>query len=91
MAELFAGAAAAAKGGFVREALTASFPRLAALLEEALAKLRRDTDVRSCLAQHKHTDSRGIRNAGILCGLVSDCCASTCQIQSHNRCCVHGA
>ncbi len=40
-----AGAANAAKGGFVREALVGAFPRLAALLEDTLAKLQRDTNV----------------------------------------------
>lgn len=46
--QAMAGAASAAKGGFVRDALVGSFPRLALVLEEALAKVQRDTNVRSC-------------------------------------------
>ena len=46
MAEVLTGAAGGAKGGPVREALVAAYPRLAQLLEEALAKLLRDTSVR---------------------------------------------
>ncbi len=34
-----------AKGGFVREALINQYPKLAALLEDALHKIRRDTEV----------------------------------------------
>ena len=40
-----ASAASTAKGGFVRDALVGSFPRMATLLEEALSKLQRDTNV----------------------------------------------
>jgi hypothetical protein len=40
-----ASAASTAKGGFVRDALVGSFPRLATLLEDALSKLQRDTNV----------------------------------------------
>lgn len=43
--DAMAPAANAAKGGFVREALVNAFPRLALLMEEALAKLQRDTTV----------------------------------------------
>ena len=43
-----ASAASTAKGGFVRDALIGSFPRMATLLEEALAKLQRDTNVSPC-------------------------------------------
>lgn len=47
--EAMAVAASAAKGGFVRDALVGSFPRMATLLEEALVKLQRDTNVRRFL------------------------------------------
>lgn len=47
VSEAMAGAASTAKGGFVRDALVGSYPRLAALLEESLTKLQRDTDVRT--------------------------------------------
>ena len=40
-------AANPAKGGFVREALINQYPKLAALLEDTLHKIRRDTEVRS--------------------------------------------
>lgn len=43
--ECMATAANPAKGGFVREALINSYPRLAAMLEDTLQKLRRDTEV----------------------------------------------
>ena len=46
------GAATAAKGGFVRDALVGSYPRMAALLEEALLKLQRDTNVSTCAVHH---------------------------------------
>ena len=38
-------AANPAKGGFVREALINQYPKLAALLEDTLHKIRRDTEV----------------------------------------------
>jgi hypothetical protein len=41
-------AASTAKGGFVRDALVGSYPRMAALLEEALLKLQRDTNASIC-------------------------------------------
>ena len=41
-----AAAAAPARGGFVREALTAQYPRLALLLESTFQRLVQDTDVR---------------------------------------------
>lgn len=44
--ECMATAANPAKGGFVREALINSYPRLAAMMEDMLQKLRRDTEVR---------------------------------------------
>lgn len=44
--ECMATAANPAKGGFVREALINSYPRLAAMMEDTLQKLRRDTEVR---------------------------------------------
>jgi hypothetical protein len=42
-------AASTAKGGFVRDALVGSFPRMATLLEEAFSKLQRETNVSTCL------------------------------------------
>lgn len=38
-------AAAPVKGGFVREALTSHYPRLAALLEETFRRILQDTNV----------------------------------------------
>ena len=43
--ECLATAANPAKGGFVREALINSYPKLAALMEDTLHKIRRDTEV----------------------------------------------
>lgn len=42
-----AAAAAPARGGFVRESLTAQYPRLALLLESTFQRLVQDTDVRA--------------------------------------------
>lgn len=49
LAEQMAAAATPAKGGFVREALISSFPRLATLLDDLFEKLRQDTSVRPLL------------------------------------------
>lgn len=38
-------AAAPVKGGFIREALTSHYPRLAALLEETFRRILQDTNV----------------------------------------------
>ena len=43
--ECLATAANPAKGGFVREALINSYPKLAALMEDTLHKIRRDSEV----------------------------------------------
>jgi len=43
-------AANPAKGGFVREALINQYPKLAALLEDALHKIRRDTEACSWIS-----------------------------------------
>lgn len=43
--DCLAAAANPAKGGFVREALTGSYPKLASLLEAMFQKLRHDTEV----------------------------------------------
>eukprot|EP00884_Botryococcus_braunii_P012366 jgi/Botrbrau1/2112/Bobra.0093s0019.1 len=46
LSEQLAAASTPAKGGFVREALISSFPRLATLLDDLFEKLRQDTDVK---------------------------------------------
>ena len=46
LTEGFVGAAAPVKGGFIREALSAQYPRLAATLEEIFRRIVQDTDVR---------------------------------------------
>lgn len=46
MGECFAAAFNTARGAFVREALIAGYPRLAALLEDTAARLARDSDVK---------------------------------------------
>ena len=45
LTEGLAAAAAPVKGGFIREALTTHYPRLAALLEETFRRIVQDTDV----------------------------------------------
>jgi hypothetical protein len=50
MSDAFASAAKPAKGAFVREALTAGYPKLVALLETAFSRLQADTQVRHCPA-----------------------------------------
>ena len=47
LSEGLAMAAAPVKGGFIREALTSHYPRLAALLEETFRRILQDTNV-SC-------------------------------------------
>jgi hypothetical protein len=47
LTEQLAAASMPAKGGFVREALISSFPRLATLLDDLFEKLRHDTEVTS--------------------------------------------
>ena len=47
LSEGLAAAAAPVKGGFIREALTSHYPRLAALLEETFRRILQDTNV-SC-------------------------------------------
>lgn len=65
-----AGAANAAKGGFVREALVGAFPRLAALLEDTLAKLQRDTNVShgSCMLYCKRHPVQSMRCSAMVPG-----------------------
>ena len=46
MADAFAGAFSTARGGFVRDTLVASFPRLGGLLEGAAARVLRDSAAR---------------------------------------------
>ncbi len=46
LTEGLAAAAAPVKGGFIREALTTHYPRLAALLEETFRRIVQDTDVK---------------------------------------------
>ena len=41
--------AASSRGGFVRDALTGEYPRLALLLESLLQRLKQDTSVRQCV------------------------------------------
>lgn len=48
LTEGLAAAAAPVKGGFIREALTNHYPRLAALLEETFRRVLQDTDVSCC-------------------------------------------
>jgi hypothetical protein len=45
LAEALSAAANPAKGGFVREALTNHYPRLAALLDDTLQRIKQDTEV----------------------------------------------
>jgi hypothetical protein len=46
LSDAFASAAKPAKGAFVREALTAGYPKLVGLLEAAFSRLQADTQVR---------------------------------------------
>ena len=46
LTEGLAAAAAPVKGGFIREALTTHYPRLAALLQETFRRIVQDTDVK---------------------------------------------
>lgn len=58
LTEGLAAAAAPVKGGFIREALTTHYPRLAALLEETFRRVVQDTDVKFfsfCSALELHT------------------------------------
>ena len=58
LSEGLATAAAPVKGGFIREALTSHYPRLAALLEETFRRILQDTNVSCALrSHHKHTDN----------------------------------
>lgn len=50
LGEAFAAAARPSKGGFVREALSAGYPRLAAALEAAFARLQQETRARGAPA-----------------------------------------
>ncbi|DBA73074.1 TPA: hypothetical protein ACH3X2_010013 [Trebouxia sp. C0005] len=49
LTEGLAAAAAPVKGGFIREALTTHYPRLAALLEETFRRIVQDTDVKGVM------------------------------------------
>jgi hypothetical protein len=46
LSEVFAAAARPSKGGFVRDALTASYPRLVALLESTLNRIVTDSRIK---------------------------------------------
>ena len=62
-------AANPAKGGFVREALINQYPKLAALLEDTLHKIRRDTEVPFRLLWRKHAaDCTTAGNATVTLG-----------------------
>lgn len=46
LSEVFAAAARPSKGGFVRDALTASYPRLVSLLESTLNRIVTDSRIK---------------------------------------------
>lgn len=50
MSDAFAAAARPSKGGFVRDALTSSFPKLVGLLEAAFNRIQTESRIKVCLA-----------------------------------------
>jgi hypothetical protein len=72
MSDGFAGAFATARGGFVRDSLIGSYPRLAGLLEAAAARVLRDSSARDVAAaldgdQVSSCDQLGLAWLGLTC------------------------
>lgn len=71
MSDSFAAAFGTARGGFVRDALVAGYPRLAGLLEGAAARVLRDSsarDVVPALDEEQVGSLQGL--GGLQCGHV---------------------